>query len=238
MKWLPSTRTRYLLLGVSFLAVLALLDGVAKAVVNFGGFGFAVTVWVCFGAAYAWLLVEPIVDAALVLRKGQDKAILERVDRIGRSVALECKVATQRFVVYQHDKFDVMVVGIGRTTTIFVSEAAATLAEPELRAVLAHEYSHIRLGHSVTRLLLYGSLLALAMIGNNTPLVALLANIFVLWTMRQMEYAADNAAAKIVGEESVSAALELVCSMLGDIPKWQSFFSTHPTFKERIERLT
>jgi Zn-dependent protease with chaperone function len=237
MELLPSPRTRYLLLFASLLSMVALIEALAKAVAGYGGFGFAVTLWACFGAAYGWLLVEPMIRALLLKRKSIDAASLQRVRRIGARVARDSGASYPRFYVYDSPIFDVMVTGIAKGVTIVVSGAAAQLDENKLRSVLAHEFGHIRLKHAVIRLTMYGSLLSMAVIGNSTVMVAVPANFFVLWTMRQMEFAADRDAARVVGAGNVREALEHVSAVLGDIPAWQSIFSTHPTFRSRISRL-
>lgn len=237
MRWLPSSTSRYLILGVSLLAVLAVMDSLVRTVVTFGSFGFALTLWACFGVVYAWLLLEPMVSAAMVLRKVRDQDVLDRITCLVEQVSKGCGILTPNICVYQDNQFDVVTVGIGNRITIFISSALAKLDDTEFKAVIAHECGHIHLGHSVTRLFMYGSLLTMAMISNNTPLVVMLANLFVLWAMRQMEYAADGVAAKTVGDEGIKGALIFFQSMLGDIPKWQTFFSTHPRFAQRIKRL-
>lgn len=237
MHWLPSTRTRYILLFTTLMAVVTLIDELAKAVASFGSVGFAVTLWACFGVAYGWLLIEPMIDRAMILRKMQKNYVTDRINRLGREVALEFDIPTPKFCVYQDEKFDVMVVGIGNMTTVFLSESVASFGDLELKAILAHEYGHIRLKHSMVRLSLYGSLLTLAIIGSGTPMLAIVANIFVLWTMRQMEFAADHAAVLAVGIDNFKSTLMLVGCSFGDVPRWQTYFSTHPSFRQRIERL-
>jgi Zn-dependent protease with chaperone function len=163
--------------------------------------------------------------------------VVDRINRIGREVALEFDIPTPTFCVYQDEKFDVMVVGIGNMATVFLSEPVSCFGDLELKAILAHEYGHIRLKHSMVRLSLYGSLLALAIIGSGTPMLAILANIFVLWTMRQMEFAADHVAVLAVGVDNFKSTLMLVGCSFGDVPSWQIYFSTHPSFRQRVERL-
>lgn len=238
MELLPSRRTRYVLLFVCLLSMVALIEALAKAVSGYGGFGFAVTLWACFGAAYGWLLVEPMIRALLLMRRTVRDSSDRRVRRIGLQVAGESGTDCPKFYVYESAQFEVMVSGIGKGVTILVSGVAAELDDCKLRSVLAHEFGHIRLRHAVIRLTMYGSLLTLAIIGHSMTAVVLPANLFVLWTMRQMEYAADRDAARVVGPANVRAALEHVGAVLGDIPAWQSVFSTHPTFRARVARLT
>lgn len=237
MDLLPSTRTRYVLLFICLLAVVALVEALAKAVAGWGNFGFAVTLWACFGVAYGWLLIEPMVRALLLKRKVAGAGRQHRVRRIGAAVAKGSGVAFPRFYVYESSKFDVMVSGIGKGVTILVSDRAAQMDDEMLESVLAHEFGHIRLRHALIRLTMYGSLLSLAIIGHSTAAIAVPANFFVLWTMRQMEFAADRDAARMVGAGRMRTALAHVGAVLGDIPAWQSAFSTHPTFRARVARL-
>jgi Zn-dependent protease with chaperone function len=237
MELLPSSRARYLLLFAGLLSMVALIDALGRAVAGYGRFGFAVTLWACFGAAYGWLLVEPMIMALPLKRRTVDGRLLRRVRRIGARMARDSGIPCPRFQVYECAKFDVMVTGLGKGATILVGGAVARLGDDHLRAVLAHEFGHIRLKHALIRLSLYGSLLSLAIIGDSTVAVALPANFFVLWTMRRMEFAADRDAARLVGASGVRAALEHVGAALGDMPAWQAVFGTHPTFRARIKRL-
>ena len=226
-----------MLLFVGLLSMVALIEALAKAVAGYGGLGFAVTLWACFAAAYGWLLIEPMIRALLLMRRAVHDSSAWRVRRIGAEVAMSSGTRRPRFYVYESQKFDVMVSGIGRGLTILVSGEAATLEDRKLRSVLAHEFGHIRLRHALIRLAMYGSLLSLVMVGYSVTAVIVPANFFALWTMRQMEFAADRDAARMVGPDDVRAALEHVGGALGDIPQWQAVFSTHPTFRERIARL-
>lgn len=238
MELLPSRRTRYLLLFVSLLAMVGMIEALAKAVAGYGGLGFVVTLWACFGAAYAWLLIEPMIRPLLLMRRAVHDSSERRVRQIGADVASDAGTMNPKFYVYDSETFDVMVSGIGKGATILVSGAAADLDDRRLRSILAQEFGHIRLRHSLIRLTMYGSLLSLAIIGQRVTAVVLPANMFVLWTMRQMEFAADRDAARLVGSSDVRAALEHVGAVLGDIPDWQAAFSTLPTFRDRIARLS
>lgn len=237
MDLLPSTRTRYLLLFICLVAVVALVEALAKAVAGWGNSGFAVTLWACFGVAYGWLLIEPMVRALLLKRMVAGAGRQHRVRRIGAALARVSGIAVPRFYVYESDKFDVTVSGIGEGITILVSDQAAGMDDDRLESVLAHEFGHIRLRHALIRLTIYGSLLSLVIIGHSTAVIAVMANFFVLWTMRQMEFAADHDAARMVGATRMRAALAYVGEVLGDIPAWQTVCSSHPTFRARIARL-
>lgn len=238
MNWLPSTRSRYLILGASLLALLGVLDSIARSFTEFDGIGFAVTLWSCFAAVYGWLLLEPMIDSALLIKKIEKAPEMTRLIRLANDIAARTGMRVPNFVMYSDTRFNVVTVGIGRHQTIIISDHAASLPDAQLGAIIAHEYGHIQLKHPVMRLALYGSLLALAMIANGTPLLALSANLFVLWSMRQMEFAADAQAARTVGKPAMHGALESVCEMMGgDMPVWQTAFNTHPTFLARTRRL-
>ncbi len=238
MRWLPSSKTRYFVLGLALLALLAILDSLARALIGFGGPGFAVTLWACFATVYAWLLLEPLVSSLMLLSNVRDPLVLDRLDAMAKHVAAQGKMGTvPRLQVYQDAAFGVMTVGLGKAATIFMSSSVASMDESELRAIIAHECGHIKLGHAVVRLCVFGSLLALAIVINGMPVIAMVANLFVLWTMRQMEFQADRSAAQIVGREAVAAALSSARTVLGEVAAWQTLFSTHPRFSARIERL-
>lgn len=239
MDLLPSTRTRYLLLFICLVAVVALVEALAKAVAGWGNSGFAVTLWACFGVAYGWLLIEPMVRVLLLKRMvaGAGRQHQHRVRRLGAALARVSGVAIPRFYVYESDKFDVTVSGIGKGVTILLSDQAARIDDDLLESVLAHEFGHIRLRHALIRLTIYGSLLSLVIIGHSTAAIAVMANFFVLWTMRQMELSADHDAARMVGATRMRAALAYVGEVLGDMPAWQTACSSHPTFRARIARL-
>lgn len=230
--------TRFTLFFASLLILVALLDNLARTLAGFGGVGVAATMWACFGAVYALLLLEPMVRAALLIRREPDIASIRRVEHIGALAAADSGIQTPRFYVYESDKLDVMVTGMAQGTTVLMSAGAARLDEGLMRAILAHEFGHIRLRHSLVRLAIYGSLLTLAILTSNTPFVVLLANFFALWAMRQMEYAADRHAAGIVGAAEIRAALVHVAEATGDAPVWQALLSAHPTFRDRIGRLS
>lgn len=238
MRWLPSTKTRYLLLAVSLLALLAVLDAMARAVAGFEGLGLALIVWACFGVVYGWIALEPAIHTRMLVGRVETGSLVDRVNRIAAEVARNCGTPAPAVCLYDSSKFDVVTMGMGKHSTIFMANAVADLKEEDLRAVIAHEYGHVVLRHPVARLGLYGSLLALAMLSNGTPFVALGANLFVLWCMRQMEYRADGVAATLVGAASVRSALGAARDVLGEMPRWLSVFNTHPLFADRIKNLT
>ena len=83
-------------------------------------------------------------------------------------------------------------------------------------------------------------------------LLSILANIIVMWFSRKREYAADLAAAKLVGTDKMISALKILAlkSPLalpdqmaafgiagGKKKSYKSLFSSHPSIESRIELL-
>lgn len=237
MGWLPSTKTRYLMLAVSLLSLLAILDALAREVAGMQGVGFAIVVWSSFGAVFAWIALEPAIHTAMLVGKVRLGPVVDKVARISEGVARHAGAPAPAVCLYESENFDVVTMGMGKDSTIFMSTAVAILPETDLRAIVAHEYGHVVLRHGVTRLGLYGSLLTLAMLADGAPFLALAANLFVLWCMRQMEFRADAIAAHLVGAHEVCAALRTARGALGDTPRWMTVFNTHPTFEDRIKAL-
>ena len=75
-----------------------------------------------------------------------------------------------------------------------------------------------------------------------------LASIIVMWFSRQREYRADAGAAKLVGAPKMIAALQRLKGSTSDLPQTMtamgiaseskdSWFSTHPSLDNRINRL-
>jgi Zn-dependent protease with chaperone function len=238
VNWLPSTKTRYLVLGVSLLAVLAVLDALTTALAGLEALGLALLASACFAVVFGWLLVEPTVHTAMLVGKIEGGADVARVNLAAATVAVGAGLRqAPRVCVYSSEVFNVMTFGVGGGSKIFMSTRAAALPDKELRAIIAHEYGHLLLNHPLARLALFGSLLSLAMLSTGVPAIALSANVFVFWCMRQMEFRADAVAAQLVGAESVCSALDRVQVILGEMPRWQSVFSTHPRFADRISSL-
>lgn len=237
MHWLPSTRRRYLLLGCALLAILAVLDALVRAVSGWDGMGLALIVWACFGTVYAWLALEPMVSNLMAVGIMTSGDPLSRVQEAAADVAGVCGIAPPPVMVFLSDSFEAMTTGLGRRATVFVSSRVAELPNEELRAIIAHECGHLALSHPVARLGLMGSLLALAMLASSTPFVALTANFFVLWCLRQMEFQADGVAARAVGASALREALGRASGLVGEAPRWQSVFNTHPRFADRISKL-
>ena len=76
----------------------------------------------------------------------------------------------------------------------------------------------------------------------------ILASFIVLWFSRQREYRADAGAARLVGANKMIAALQRLKGESSDLPQGiaalgiasasrDSFWSTHPSLDNRIERL-
>ncbi len=236
MKIPLSGRLRYVALYGCLLASLVLLGTFASAVAIYGAAGHFAAIAVCFAAAATWFYLEPRVFTELLASR-EFKGELSGVRQMVTQLAHECGVRAPRVWVYESRTFGVRLKGLNRCSTVFVSSIAADLAPAVLRAVLAHELGHIKLNHPLYRFMLLATMLSLAMVGTEILLVVVLANVFVLWLLRRMELAADSAGARIVGVDCAKLALTLIRDMLGDTPRWQTIFSTHPTFRMRLERL-
>lgn len=97
--------------------------------------------------------------------------------------------------------------GIVRPRAVISSGLLAPLVEAERRAVCEHEAAHVRLGHP--RLLVVGAAVAAAY-GRFGPVRRAWAGL-----RRELESAADDEAAVVVGSEAVAAALMRVARMAG-----------------------
>jgi hypothetical protein len=97
--------------------------------------------------------------------------------------------------------------GIVRPRAVISSGLLASLEETERRAVCAHEAAHVRLGHP--RLLLVGAAVAGAY-GRFAPVRRAWAGL-----RRELEAAADDEAAALVGPDAVAAALVHVARLAG-----------------------
>ena len=97
--------------------------------------------------------------------------------------------------------------GIVRPRAVISSGLLAPLVEAERRAVCEHEAAHVRLGHP--RLLVVGATVAGAY-GRFAPVRRAWAGL-----RRELEAAADDEAAAVVGSELVAAALVRVARMAG-----------------------
>ena len=229
-----SKRSKYIVLGLCALTVLGLVDGLVRMLVNWGGIGFAVSVWACYGVVFAWLLVEPMVSA-LVLSPMSDESV-ESVEMslIASEIAMTMGINAPRVKVYAGDHFSAMTAGYGAGATIFLSRRVAGFDRDIVRAVVAHECGHIKLRHMEWRTLMLGSLLLLALIPSGLSLLVVFANLFVLWAVRAMEFKADAAAAKAVGVENMCKALIQVREIVGEVPAWSLMFNSHPMFGQRL----
>jgi Zn-dependent protease with chaperone function len=232
---------RYFWLGVAVLAIVAILDALEKSLAGQGVVGSLVVVLACFAVVYGWLLVEPLIDEALVSAKGKTSAGAgseqAQLKRVLGEVARNAGMHVPRIRVYESDAVGVMVVGMGRSAVLFVNDGIAKMQEAQVTGIMAHELGHVRCGHWLYRWGLYGGLLSLAMLlaggGAWVPVV----NLGVLWVMRQMEFSADRAAAAMVGSLPIIEALRGLGAESVNEKRWVAWFSTHPLVSERIERL-
>lgn len=237
MNWSASRESRYLILAVTVLAVFGLVDGLVRSLAGLGGIGFALAIWACYGVVFAWILMEPMVRSFLLQSAHPCDDPQEKLRAIAHSVAQNMGMPTPRVQVYDSDRFNAMTSGIGPGVTIFLTSGVATLDKDVLRAIIAHECGHIRLHHIELRFFMLGSLLMLVLMANGLSLVAVGANLFVLWSVRQMEFQADAAAASTVGIQSMARALEHALGVVGELPRWSLAFNSHPQFRSRLKRL-
>ena len=126
------------------------------------------------------------------------------------------------------------------------------MTRDEVEAVLAHEMAHVGNGDMVTLTLIQGIVntfvvflarIVSSMVARNND-----ASIIVMWFSRQREYRADAGAAKLVGAPKMIAALQRLKGSTSDLPQTMtamgiaseakdSWFSTHPSLDNRINRL-
>ena len=84
-----------------------------------------------------------------------------------------------------------------------MTDRVAGLDKEILKSIMAHECSHISLKHMGLRTSMLGSLLMLALIPSGLSLFVVVANFFVLWAVRSMEFgsvALSNLSQKITNE--------------------------------------
>lgn len=226
----------YMLLLAVLLAVLSLIQSLADATIELERLRFLVVPWACYSTVYACLLIEPTLRSQLLLSDqcgGSDRV---RVLLISATLLVAAGIRHPSFLIYKSSRVDVYVCGIGKRATIIMSRGVALLDKDDLRCVLAHEFAHIRLLHPYVRLMMFGSLLSFAMLIQIAPMAMLLVNLIVLWIMRQMEFSADDEAARIVGRHQLCSTLCRMQKLFSDSPEWQHIVCSHPSFQRRIAR--
>lgn len=165
-----------------------------------------------------------------------------------------------------------------RTTIVLEEEFMAALTQQEVDAILAHELCHIAQGHTWQLTLLQAAFLPLLLpisfiIGGSVEILSggrawfgmtsrkllsglpyvffPLTSLLVIMLMRRWEYAADNAAAQLVGKENILATLRCLHGVFMPGANWNqltafdqhrlrrvcNFFSTHPSIPQRITAL-
>lgn len=87
--------------------------------------------------------------------------------------------------------------------------------------------------HAAILGLTYGGSLALVLIFYGVPMLAMAGHLPALQMMRLMEYEADRKATELVGRDVMERLINTAAGRLGDIPRWQTVFSTHPSFRAR-----
>ena len=136
--------------------------------------------------------------------------------------------------VYLKESDQVNAFVIGRDKLVITS-TTLSLPKEEIRAILAHELSHIELGHyKITRLFLFlvvslGIILGLL---NEIPLLVFSYLVLFLlqrFIQRRLELEADKMAVKIVNREVFRSVL----LKYGD--RTSNVFSTHPSLSARLK---
>lgn len=165
-----------------------------------------------------------------------------------------------------------------RTTIVLDEEFMAALTQQEVDAILAHELCHIAQGHTWQLTLLQAALLPLLLplafiIGGSVDVLSgrrrwfgmtsrkllsglpyvffPLTSLVVMRLMRRWEFAADKAAAHLVGKDKILATLRCLHGVFMPEANWNqltafdqkrfrrfyNFFSTHPSIPQRITAL-
>jgi heat shock protein HtpX len=167
---------------------------------------------------------------------------------------------------------------IQRSAIVLEEEFVSALTQEEVDAILAHELCHIALGHTWRLTLLQGALIPLLfplalILGGILELVSgrrawfgstahkllsglpylffPLTSLLVMMLMRRWEFAADKAAAQLVGKENILATLRCLHGVFMPDANWNqltafeqrrfrrlfNYFSTHPSIPQRITTL-
>lgn len=135
-----------------------------------------------------------------------------------------------------------LAVGTARSPVLFISvPMLESLADQDLRAVLAHEMGHLHHGHSVqTCLFLAGLFMIKAFFVMPTVLV-IGTFLSYLGIIRHQEYQADAYGSVLVGVPAMQSMLERLSAIVGEAPERSRMasiaittLSTHPSFSDRV----
>ncbi len=141
--------------------------------------------------------------------------------------------------------------GFGHSFVLCTIGLKKTLSDAELKAVLAHEYGHIKHHHhlrlvGIVSLLYSFAIFALSPESLGALLIVLwlakgMMEPFIGFMMRHFEYEADQTAAKLSGRRIFTQSLEKIWQFnkneIADDPCFAIWFNAHPKPEERLIRL-
>ena len=226
-----------------------------------------------------WMLNLKILHAGEALSESE-----QRIFSMVRNISIRAKLSSVPEVgIWQSGQSNAFATGSSKNSSLIAVSTTLldTLSERELEAVIAHEMAHIINGDMVTMALLQGVINSFVMFLSRIFAYAItskdnkrqsshlsytlftmlfeviflsLGSLLIFFVSRKREFAADRGGAKLVGKDSMIAALRalernaplskkdfekqkslaamMVCSSKkGGISQ---LFATHPTIKERI----
>ncbi|WP_253737861.1 peptidase [Halohasta salina] len=187
-------------------------------------------------------IVAPVV--ALSLRETRAPTPDER-DRLARLEATD--TASDRIRIVDGDGVEVSLRGPPGRRSLLVSTAVFDLDESTAAALLAAERARGRYLYIEYRALAAASVIGIAtgMFGglvtfSDGLFFIAVAALWLFWMGRRLQFAADNAAARRVGSETLAAAFETAAARRGVDPEsatWRTYFEVQPPLGQRIDRL-
>ena len=198
------------------------------------------------------------------------------------NISKKANIKTPEFGIFKSQQLNAFATGSSKNKSMVAVSSGLInhMNRDEVEAVIAHEISHISSGDMITMTLIQGIINTFVIffsrvIGHIVDrvifkvqrghgpayfitsivvqiLLSILANIIVMWFSRKREYAADLAAAKLVGTDKMISALKILAlkSPLalpdqmaafgiagGKEKSYKSLFSSHPSIESRIESL-
>ena len=198
------------------------------------------------------------------------------------NISKKANIKTPEFGIFKSQQLNAFATGSSKNKSMVAVSSGLInhMNRDEVEGVIAHEISHISSGDMITMTLIQGIINTFVIffsrvIGHIVDrvifkvqrghgpayfitsivvqiLLSILANIIVMWFSRKREYAADLAAAKLVGTDKMISALKILAlkSPLalpdqmaafgiagGKEKSYKSLFSSHPSIESRIELL-
>ena len=153
--------------------------------------------------------------------------------------ALGTTMQVQFFIVDRQTP-SALSVGVGPTSTVFVSRGLMAMDAPTVRFALAHELAHLQAGHPILLSAFFAALYATKTLMELPPIAILLALLGYLAVLRQAELQADRGAARWLGTSAAKQALHALAAALGETrppARWITLLSTHPSFAQRCSAL-